>query len=210
MLVKMRKHAGPWYVLEHLRPFPGVTLERILLQVRRGLITPTSIVRGPSTDHQWRFAVETPGICRLFGRCWNCYHGVRQSETYCPACLSHLGFEKPAPKTVSTNAASAPPKAMQPAGATAPSSLTQTATTIAQPNLNALASAARMARNSNRPTLDGTATVGPIRAGWIAVAAIAIVLSSLVWVTTLRSGESKHSSANQPPAPSIQTPATSE
>ncbi|MFQ5494475.1 MAG: hypothetical protein ACE5EX_03760, partial [Phycisphaerae bacterium] len=56
MLNKMRAHAGPWYVLEHIRPFPGVSLERIILQIRRGLITPTSIVRGPTTDHQWRFA----------------------------------------------------------------------------------------------------------------------------------------------------------
>ena len=49
MLEKMRIHAGPWYVLEHVRPFPGVSLERIIRQIRRGLITGTSIVRGPGT-----------------------------------------------------------------------------------------------------------------------------------------------------------------
>ena len=69
MLAKMAAHAGPWDVLEHVRPFPGVSLERIVRQIRRGLITETSIIRGPSTDFQWRFAVETPGLCRYFGRC---------------------------------------------------------------------------------------------------------------------------------------------
>ncbi len=99
MVEKMRAHAGPWYVLEHLRPFPGVALDRIVRQIRRGLITETSIVRGPSTDYQWRFAVETPGLCRYFGKCWHCHHEVRPSDTYCQGCLSHLSFEKPRPLT---------------------------------------------------------------------------------------------------------------
>ncbi|MEK6797551.1 MAG: hypothetical protein AABZ12_01150 [Planctomycetota bacterium] len=97
MLEKMRAHAGPWYVLEHVRPFPGVSLERIILQIRRGVLTETSIVRGPSTEYQWRFAVETPGLCRFFGKCWHCQGLVSYSDTYCPACLSHLTFERPRP-----------------------------------------------------------------------------------------------------------------
>jgi RNA polymerase subunit RPABC4/transcription elongation factor Spt4 len=95
MLEKMRTHAGPWYVLEHVRPFPGVSLERIIRQIRRGLITETSIVRGPSTDHQWRFAVEAPGLCRYFGLCWNCHEQLSTSDTDCPRCQSYLSFEKP-------------------------------------------------------------------------------------------------------------------
>ena len=95
MIEKMRAHAGPWYVLEHLRPFPGVSLERIIKQIRRGLITEVSIVRGPTTDYQWRFAVETPGLCRHFGKCWHCHHSVSPSDTYCPACLSYLAMERP-------------------------------------------------------------------------------------------------------------------
>ena len=39
MLVKMQTHCGPWYVHEHVRPFPGVSLERLILQVRRGVLT---------------------------------------------------------------------------------------------------------------------------------------------------------------------------
>lgn len=95
MIKKMRQHAGPWFVLEHVRPFPGVSLERIVRQIRRGLITETSIVRGPSSDYQWRFAVETPGLCRYFGRCWCCHAPVTLSDTYCPQCLHYLSFEKP-------------------------------------------------------------------------------------------------------------------
>ncbi len=95
MIEKMRAHSGPWFVLEHLRPFPGVSLDRIIRQIRRGLITETSIVRGPATDYHWRFAVETPGLCRYFSRCWHCHHDVKPSDSFCAACLSNLSFETP-------------------------------------------------------------------------------------------------------------------
>lgn len=108
MIEKMRAHAGPWYVLEHVRPFPGVTLERIVRQIKRGLLTEMSIVRGPATDYQWRFAVETPGLCRYFGRCWQCHDEVGPAETYCRACLSFLGFEKLRAKPVPKKSAPVP------------------------------------------------------------------------------------------------------
>ncbi|MCO6436625.1 MAG: zinc ribbon domain-containing protein [Phycisphaerae bacterium] len=95
MLDRMRAHAGPWYVLEHVRPFPGVSLERIVRQIRRGLISETSIVRGPATDHQWRFAVETPGLSRYFNRCWKCHDSVSPGDTYCRNCRAYLLFEQP-------------------------------------------------------------------------------------------------------------------
>ena len=95
MLEKMRAHAGPWYVLEHVRPFPGVNLDRVIRQVQRGLITSTSIVRGPGTDYQWRYAVETPGLCRFFQRCWHCHAQVSTSGTTCGQCGAWLTFERP-------------------------------------------------------------------------------------------------------------------
>lgn len=197
MIARMRKHAGPWYVLEHLRPFPGVTLERILLQMRRGLITSTSIIRGPATDYQWRFAVETPGLCRLFGRCWNCYHGVKETEPFCPACLSHLGFEKPPPGPASVAARQTPisqPPTTPAQPAVSPPVPTQTNSTS---HLDALATAAQQAHQSQRLPLDEPARVGPIRAGWIAVAVVVLVLASLVWVTTIRSSETSRTPTNQ-------------
>lgn len=95
MIERMRVHAGPWTVLEHVRPFPGVTLERIIRQIRRGLLTETSIVRGPSTDFQWRYAVETPGLSRFFGKCWQCQATVDPAVAQCPLCEAIVGF-KPA------------------------------------------------------------------------------------------------------------------
>ncbi len=90
MLARMREHAGPWYVFEHVRPFPGISIQRILRLIRRGLITETSIVRGPATDHQWRFAGETPGLCRYFGRCWQCSQLVTLNDRRCPQCAVDL------------------------------------------------------------------------------------------------------------------------
>lgn len=95
MIEKMRAHAGPWYVLEHVRPFPGVSLDRLIRQIRRGVLTATSIVRGPSTDYQWRFAIETPGLCRFFGRCWSCHDPIKPDDAHCQSCLAYLGFEPP-------------------------------------------------------------------------------------------------------------------
>lgn len=90
MLEKMRAYAGPWYVLEHVRPFPGVRYERLVRQIRRGVLTETSIVRGPTTDHQWRFAGETPGLSKYFGRCWDCQGEIEPNDVYCPWCLAHV------------------------------------------------------------------------------------------------------------------------
>ncbi len=100
MLERMRAHAGPWYVLEHVRPFPGVSLERIIRQIRRGVITGTSIVRGPNTDYQWRFAVETPGLSTYFQRCWKCHAEVAPTAAFCPKCHSHLFFDLPVAEAV--------------------------------------------------------------------------------------------------------------
>lgn len=90
MITKMQAHSGPWYVLEHVRPFPGVTLERLIRQARRGILAKTTIVRGPTTYHQWRFAAETPGLSKYLGVCWNCQGRVTPESTYCGACDVHL------------------------------------------------------------------------------------------------------------------------
>ncbi len=60
MLEKMAKHSGPWFVYDSVRPFPGVSLERMASLARRGALQRASIVRGPTTYYQWRFASETP------------------------------------------------------------------------------------------------------------------------------------------------------
>ncbi len=93
MLLKMQAHAGPWYVLEHVRPFPGVRIERLIKQIRRGVLTGTSIVRGPTTFHQWRFAAETPGLSKYLGLCWRCQAPVSEHDTICLGCRAVLDGE---------------------------------------------------------------------------------------------------------------------
>ncbi len=90
MIMKMQAHAGPWYVHEHVRPFPGVTLERLIRQVHRGVLTLTTIVRGPTTYHQWRFAAETPALSKHLGVCWNCQAKVTPEDTHCGVCRVNL------------------------------------------------------------------------------------------------------------------------
>jgi hypothetical protein len=95
MLEKMAKHSGPWFVYDSVRPFPGVSLERMLLQIKRGVLNHTSIVRGPTTYYQWRFAGEAPILSKFLGLCWNCQGSVAQEERYCPSCKAVLdGFHR--------------------------------------------------------------------------------------------------------------------
>jgi hypothetical protein len=214
MVEKMRAHAGPWYVLEHLRPFPGVALDRIVRQIRRGLITETSIVRGPSTDYQWRFAVETPGLCRYFGKCWHCHHEVKPSDTYCQGCLSHLSFEKPRPLTAlnapeprDSSRANVP--SVRPASGSERTSLngapplgagdrpsTHAPASVEPPAGPALPPGSELAKLANvvhhleaipASNGDGRPRVGPLTATWIAVAILLVAIIGLVWIARVRS-----------------------
>ena len=86
MLQKMAKHSGEWFVYDNARPFPGVSLERMVSLIRRAALKPTSIVRGPTTYYQWRFAVETPLISKYLGRCWSCQAAVTADDSHCSEC----------------------------------------------------------------------------------------------------------------------------
>ena len=173
MLQKMRLHAGPWYVLEHVRPFPGVSLERIIKQIRRGLITETSIVRGPSTNHQWRFAGEAPGLCRYFEKCWRCQDRVTLTQPACRKCGAHLTFETPTAKPEVVSFATPNPPNIEPIGSA---------------RLAGLSAAVERAQPPSDENLwDAPPRVGGIRATWIVAAALVFVMIILVWVTQSRS-----------------------
>lgn len=86
MLSKMAKHSGSWFVYDTARPFPGVSLERMIHLINKSALRPTSIVRGPTTYYQWRFAAETPLICKYLGRCWSCQSPVTAQRNDCPQC----------------------------------------------------------------------------------------------------------------------------
>ena len=191
MLEKMRALAGPWDVYEHVRPFPGVRLKRVIRQIHRGVLTETSIVRGPATELQWRFAVETPGLCRYFKRCWNCYEEVSLSDTYCAACLSHLLFEK-----LTSKATQAPRTTKDLFEAREP---TTTAEPPAKsvPKLEELSEALDNAE-PHAKDLQGDAPPRPGRTGttWIVVAMVAAALLVLVWVSKLRSKDADPSTSS--------------
>lgn len=205
MLAKMAAHAGPWYVLEHVRPFPGVTLDRIIRQIRRGLITETSIVRGPSSDYQWRFAVETPGLCRYFSKCWHCQEAVSPSDTYCQHCLSNLSFEQgspaesPAAPTGAPGQHQARPNDRRPLPAGRSGSASTEASRVnggappqvAEPSsapLTELSAALGQADlPHHEPIWDDPPRIGGLRATWVAAILVAIVIVVLLFITQSRS-----------------------
>ena len=170
MIEKMRLHAGPWDVFEHVRPFPGISLERVIRQIRRGVVTETSIVRGPATDFQWRFAIETPGLCRYFGKCWSCHAKVLPSETHCPDCLALLAFEKPKPVKESS-----PPEAP------------------AEPHrkelreLSAAIDESLLARYD--PLREEVPRIAGIRAVWLTVAVLIVAIATLLIIVKARDKE---------------------
>jgi len=200
MLAKMRQHAGPWYVLEHVRPFPGVSLELIVRQIQRGLITETSIIRGPATDYQWRFAVETPGLCRYFLRCWKCHAPVTPTAGYCEDCLSTLSFQDVKPESKPAPRAGVPPQspAQTAVAATSPARGATSAVprqTI-RDSLSELTAAVDEVDVARRDDLwDEPPRVGGIRATWIAIILLILTVLALLWIVAARTPKAANKTA---------------
>lgn len=82
-----RARLGPWYVLQTRNPAaPGMKYSVLLSLVKKGQITPRSIVRGPTTNQFWRFAAKVRGISREFGICWGCGQDIAKNTETCPHC----------------------------------------------------------------------------------------------------------------------------
>jgi len=166
-LTRMRDFAGPWFVHEHVRPFPGVTCERLVRQIRRGVLTRMTIVRGPNTEFQWRFAGETPGLCKYLGVCWNCQGRVTLNHDRCPSCGSALGelTDEVSVRTVTpfggrTAAEASPLRELRHV-------------------VQAVPRAATLEQNTPR--------VGRVRASWIVAAIMVVLIAALVLVVNWRS-----------------------
>lgn len=198
MIERMRAHAGPWYVLEHLRPFPGVSIDLIVRQIRRGVLTETSIIRGPETDFQWRFAVETPHICRYFGRCWNCHEEVSPSDTYCPSCLSNLLHRESGPK------ATEPPHTTKDLftaqDAAQASALTPQVTSKLQELSEAIE---KTEASAHQAAHDKSVRIGRLPVTLVVILLLAAAITILVLLTELRSRD------GSTPAPLAPTPVLS-
>ena len=82
-----KQRIGPWFVLQARNPSaPGMKLATLQSLVRRGQITPRSIVRGPTTDQMWAFAANARGLSREFGLCYHCGEAIDPVATRCPHC----------------------------------------------------------------------------------------------------------------------------
>ena len=82
-----KQRIGPWFVLQARNPSaPGMKLATLQSLIRRGQITPRSIVRGPTTDQMWAFAANARGLSREFGLCYHCGEAIDPVATRCPHC----------------------------------------------------------------------------------------------------------------------------
>src|SRR4051812_36062420 len=90
-----RARIGPWYVLQTRNPAaPGMNFATLLLLVKKGQVTPKSVVRGPTTQQLWRFASRVRGLSREFGLCYACAQPIEKAANVCPQC--HRLQEPPA------------------------------------------------------------------------------------------------------------------
>ena len=206
MIVKMQAHAGPWYVHEHVRPFPGVTLDRLVRQVQRGVLTATTIVRGPTTYHQWRFAAETPALSKHLDLCWNCQSKVTATDTRCSAC--HVDLDRPAgedapaydgrpPEPVTTPAPEKPRAVPVPTTAAAPQPPDRPADASDIARIQSALGAAGTSHESAKRHLPMVPII---------VAIVVFAILSLLLVVKLRSGATAKSRQSAPVA--APTPAT--
>ncbi len=173
MVQKMRAFAGPWYVLEHVRPFPGVTCERLIRQIRRGVLTRSTIIRGPTTDHQWRYAGETPGLSKYLGLCWNCQGAATPGQVKCATCGVELGELNDVPVAIPAATPNNPTDAINPSPLPA------------SPELKVLAEATKSAPRSDALGED-TPRIGAVRVSWIIAAILFVVMVVLYAVVQIR------------------------
>jgi hypothetical protein len=82
-----RARIGPWYAMQSRNPSaPGMKFNTLLALIRKGQITPRSVIRGPTTFQLWRFAARVKGISREFGLCYSCGAELQRTSTFCPRC----------------------------------------------------------------------------------------------------------------------------
>jgi hypothetical protein len=82
-----RKRVGPWFVLQSKNlAAPGMSHQALLAQIRGGLVTDRSVIRGPATGQLWRLAGKVRGISREFGTCYGCNGDLYPADPVCPHC----------------------------------------------------------------------------------------------------------------------------
>jgi hypothetical protein len=82
-----RARIGPWHVLQTRNPSaPGMKFSTLLSLVKKGQVTPKSVVRGPTTNQFWALAINVKGLSREFGHCFDCGAEMESTANICPRC----------------------------------------------------------------------------------------------------------------------------
>jgi len=91
-----REVVGDWFYLDPRNPSGrGVTFETLIKMIEKGRIRPDSVVRGPTTHHDWMYAAEAPRLAKYLGMCPHCFAEARPEDTYCTHCQLNMN-ERPA------------------------------------------------------------------------------------------------------------------
>ncbi len=78
---------GPWTVRDKAHPFrPGCSYPVLVKMIEAGRVTPTTVLRGPTTRQFWSVARNVPGVAHLLGYCHNCGFHVDPEAKLCPKC----------------------------------------------------------------------------------------------------------------------------
>ena len=78
---------GPWTIRDRARPFrPGCSYRVLVKMIEAGRVTPTTVLRGPTTRQFWSVARNVPGVAHLLGYCHNCGFHVDPKAKQCPQC----------------------------------------------------------------------------------------------------------------------------
>ena len=91
-----REVIGDWFYLDPRNTSGrGVTFETLIKMIEKGRIRPDSVVRGPTTHHDWMYAAEAPRLAKYLGMCPHCFNGAKPEDTYCTHCQMNMN-ERPA------------------------------------------------------------------------------------------------------------------
>lgn len=82
-----QNHMGAWFIRDLEHPFrPGCSYGVIRALALKGKLTPSSVVRGPTTRQFWELARRTPGVAHLFEVCHACQGAVGRGDARCGGC----------------------------------------------------------------------------------------------------------------------------
>jgi len=94
-----REVVGDWYYLDPRNPSGrGVTFETLIKMIEKGRIKADSVVRGPTTHHDWMYAAETPRLAKYLGMCPHCFAEAKPEDTFCTSCQLQMNMRPGTPR----------------------------------------------------------------------------------------------------------------